>query len=77
MHDVGIVTNPPYRLALEFVQRALSDGSTYSAFLLRLNWLESMRRKSFFEANPPSRLHIFSRRLPMSNRLGWTGKEAP
>jgi hypothetical protein len=76
-NGVAIVTNPPYRLALKFIEKAFADGAQYSAWLLRLNFLESMRRKPFFEANPPSRLHIFSRRLPMSNRLGWTGKEAP
>jgi hypothetical protein len=75
--DIGIVTNPPYRLAMDFIEKAFADGAKYSAWLLRLNFLESMRRKPFFEANPPTRLHIFSRRLPMQNRLGWTGREAP
>jgi len=59
MNETAIVTNPPYRLALEFIEKAHREGTQYSAWLLRLNFLESMRRKSFFEANPPSRPHIF------------------
>jgi hypothetical protein len=29
MNGVGIVTNPPYRLALEFVRKALGDGADW------------------------------------------------
>ena len=65
MNGTGIVTNPPYRRALQFVQKALADRAIYSAFLMRLAFLESMARKSFFEVNPPTRVHVFSRRLPM------------
>jgi hypothetical protein len=76
MNDVGIVTNPPYRLALEFIEKALSDGTQYAAFLLRLNFLESIARKPFFEKNPPSRVWVSSRRLPMMHRQGWQGKRS-
>ena len=77
MNGVAIVTNPPYRLAQKFVHKALGDGTRFAAFLLRLNFLESMRRKEFFETHPPSRVWVSSRRLPMMHRLGWTGRKAP
>jgi hypothetical protein len=77
MNGVGLVTNPPYRLAESFIRKAISDRCHYHAWLLRLNFLESMRRKAFFEANPPSRIWVSSRRLPMMHRLGWTGPVAP
>lgn len=76
MNGVGIVTNPPYRLAQQFIEKALADGASYAAFLRRLNFLESMRRKAFFDRSPPSRIWVSSRRLPMMHRLGWTGPEA-
>jgi hypothetical protein len=76
MNGTGIVSNPPYRLALQFVQKAIADGACFHAWLLRLNFLESMKRKSFFEAHPPSRVHVFGRRCPMMHRQGWTGKKS-
>jgi hypothetical protein len=76
MNGVAIITNPPYRLAEAFIRKAISDGCHYHAWLLRLNFLESMRRKSFFESMPPSRVHVFSRRIPMTHRLNWEGPKA-
>lgn len=46
-----IVTNPPFKLALEFATKALKEADTV-AFLLRLNWLASETRRKFHEANP-------------------------
>ena len=74
--SIGIVTNPPYKLAAQFLEHALSE-SDYVALLLRLNFLEGSKRKAMFEANPPARVWVSSRRLPMMHRLGWTGNQAP
>lgn len=60
-----IVTNPPYRYAQEFVERALrllSDGHK-CAFLLRLQFLEGIKRRKMFEANPPKTVYVFSKRV--------------
>ena len=73
MHDVGIVSNPPYMLALEFLQKAIADGAAYHAWLLRSNFLESNGRLPFFASHPPSRIWISSRRLPVMHREGGTG----
>lgn len=68
----GIVTNPPFKLAQEFVERSLKEVD-YVAMYLRLNWLEAICRKSFFENSGLSRVWISSRRLPMMHRYGWEG----
>jgi hypothetical protein len=71
----GIVTNPPFNRALEFLQKSISEVP-YVAYLLRTNWLESTRRLPFFKEHPPARVWVFSRRLPMLHRYGWAGKRA-
>ena len=72
----SIITNPPFSLALEFAQRGVefinqTDGKM--ALLARLQWLESIRRKGFFESSPLSAVWIFSRRLPMMHRPDYDG----
>lgn len=74
--NYGIITNPPFKLANKFVSKAVEE-SNYSAWLLRLSWLESIGRMDFFKKNPPARVHISSRRLPMMHRAGWCGPVAP
>jgi hypothetical protein len=72
----GIVTNPPYKLARRFVEKAVSEVP-YVALLLRTNFLESTSRLPFFKKYQPARLWISSRRLPMMHRHGWQGPRAP
>jgi hypothetical protein len=71
----GIVTNPPFKLASRFAQKALSEAP-YVALLLRTNFLEAIHRLPFFRTSPPSRIWISSRRLPMMHRHDWTGPRA-
>jgi hypothetical protein len=72
----GIVTNPPYKLAMKFAEKALRE-TFYLALLLRTNFLESTARIDFFREHQPARIWISSRRLPMMHRHGWQGKRAP
>jgi hypothetical protein len=72
----GIVTNPPYKLAMRFAEKALRE-SRYLALLLRTNFLESTARLQFFRSHQPARIWISSRRLPMMHRHGWQGPRAP
>lgn len=72
----GVVTNPPYRLARPFAEKALKEVP-YLALLLRTNFLESTARLPFFRRHPPARIWISSRRLPMMHRHGWNGPTAP
>lgn len=56
-----IITNPPYFLALEFLEKSLSDAQTV-IYLLRLNFLGSQKRHKFWTLNPPSHLFVLSKR---------------
>ena len=47
-----VITNPPYSLALGFIQAALASGAPEIAMLLRLNFLASMKRAAFWRVNP-------------------------
>lgn len=50
-----IITNPPYKYALDFVQRALESvkPGRKVAMFLKLQFLEGKSRKKFFEKYPP------------------------
>src|SRR5262245_38825949 len=71
----AIVTNPPYKLADQFVAHAL-DLCPRVVMLLRLAFLESERRTPILEGRGLARVHIFRRRLPMMHRDGWQGPKA-
>lgn len=70
----AVITNPPFKLAKEFVDVALSRAP-YVAMLLRLAFLEGAMRQSWFASTPLARVHVASRRLPMLHRHGWTGNK--
>jgi hypothetical protein len=71
----AIVTNPPYRLAQQFVAHAL-ELSPLVLMLLRLAFLESERRSPLIDGGHLARVHVFKRRLPMMHRDGWSGPRA-
>jgi hypothetical protein len=52
MNGVAIVTNPPYRLAQRFIEKALGDGTRFAAFLLRLNFPEIHAPEGIFRDAP-------------------------
>lgn len=61
-----IITNPPFRLAEEFVLKSLSIARSGVAILARSVFLESIGRYSaIFQTNPPSKFAQFSERVPM------------
>jgi len=60
-----IVTNPPYKYAQAFVEKALSvvsDGAKVVLFL-KIQFLEGKRRKKMFSKQPPKIVYISSSRL--------------
>lgn len=79
----GVVMNPPYSRANEFVAEAITQHR-YVAALLRLGFLEggtgstaaAALRRHVLDERPPHRVIVFSRRLPMMHRDGWTGPRA-
>lgn len=78
--SADIVTNPPYGVANAYIAHALRAYQPRKmAMLLNLNFLagfEDPDRCFVMDEAPPSRIYVFTRRLPMMHRDGWTGKEA-
>ncbi len=62
----GIVTNPPFSLALEFCNKAISC-SAETFMLLRLNFLGAQKRRSWWQAHEPSALFVLSERPCFTN----------
>lgn len=58
----AVIMNPPYKLALSFVEKSLTLAPVVCAFL-RLTWLESDQRRTFFERYPPHTVAVFSDRM--------------
>jgi len=79
---VDIVTNPPYGKDIlnKFVSHALREHKPQKmALLLNSTFMfgcEDADRIFAMEECPPSRIYIFTRRLPMMHQQGWDGNEA-
>lgn len=60
-----IVTNPPYKIALDFIKKAISVIETGHkvAMFLKLQFLEGKSRKKFFSKHPPQTVYVSSSRL--------------
>ena len=59
-----ILTNPPYKYALNFVKHALemqNDGY-YTIMFLKIQFLEGKERYKFFQENPPKFVYVHSER---------------
>ena len=64
-YNGDIITNPPYKYAQEFVEKALSiinDGN-YVAMFLKLQFLEGKKRRELFDKFPPKTVYVASGRL--------------
>jgi hypothetical protein len=68
-YDV-MITNPPFKLATEFAERALKEARVGVALLVRTLWAEGGRggKKSryarLFKDHPPTKIAIISGRMP-------------
>lgn len=73
-----IVSNPPFRLALEFIQKAREIATVGVAMIVRTAFLESVGRyEALFQYSPPSIIAQFTERVPMvKGRLTATGSTA-
>lgn len=60
-----IITNPPYKYALEFIEQALNivQPGRKVAMFLKLTFLEGQKRKELFLHNPPKYIYVSSSRL--------------
>lgn len=60
-----VITNPPYKIALDFVKHSLDiipEGNKVAMFL-KLQFLEGKARKEFYKNNPPKKIYVASGRL--------------
>lgn len=63
----AIITNPPFALAKEFIEKSLGEAE-FVAYLLRLNFLGSQKRHDWWQGKEPT--HLFT----LSKRPSFTGK---
>lgn len=73
--DVDIVTNPPYKFAKEFVEKALdhvAPGRKVAMFL-KLTFLEGQGRRDLFRNNPPQTVYVSSARLQCGKNGDFSG----
>lgn len=59
----NIITNPPYRLAKQFLDKSLKLARGKVIMLLQLGFLESKGRYPLFKDNPPTKVYVFSSRI--------------
>lgn len=61
-----IVTNPPYKFAKEFVEKALEtvNRGRKVCMFLKVTFLEGKARKQFFKVHPPKTVYVSSSRIP-------------
>ena len=59
----NIITNPPFKYALQFVKKALELADGKVAMLLRIQFLEGKERYEFFKEFNPSKVYVFGNRV--------------
>jgi hypothetical protein len=58
----NVITNPPYRLAEDFIQHALQCARKKVAMLLKLVFLEGVTRYDLFQNTPLKTVYVFCKR---------------
>lgn len=56
-----IITNPPFSLAMEFLEKSITEAKTV-VYLLRLTFVSSVKRSEFFQKYPPTHLFVLANR---------------
>lgn len=64
-----IITNPPFSLAKEFVEKSLTHltNTGKCAMFLKIQFLEGSKRKEFFKKYPPKYIYVFRNRMATWN----------
>lgn len=64
-----IISNPPFCLAMDFIQRSLElvEENGYVVMLLRLNYFGSKKRKSFWDKNMPKYSFVHHKRMSFTD----------
>jgi hypothetical protein len=64
-----LITNPPYSLGKEFVEKGLTllkDGGKMAMFL-KIQFLEGEKRRELYKENPPKYIYVFTKRMATFN----------
>jgi hypothetical protein len=64
-----VITNPPYSLGKEFVDKGLEllkDGGKMAMFL-KIQFLEGEKRRDMYKNNPPKYIYVFTKRMATFN----------
>ena len=80
----NVLTNPPFKYAKEFVEKALTITNDKVIMLLKLQFLESESRRSFFKETPLKEIYVHSKRIvcwkngkPLNEKgKKWSGTQA-
>jgi hypothetical protein len=64
-HNGDIITNPPFSKSTEFTLKAMTTlrGGRKLALLLRIQFLESVKRQELFKKFPPKFVYVFIRNI--------------
>ncbi|WP_291626124.1 NAD(P)-dependent oxidoreductase [Clostridium sp.] len=60
----NIITNPPYSLAQEFLERSMEiiNENGKVAMFLKIQFLEGVKRREMFKKYPPKYIYVFTKR---------------
>lgn len=61
----NMITNPPFKIATEWMAHSIRLAKGKVALLLRLACLEGGKRRLIYDKHPPARVWVFSSRLTM------------
>ncbi len=64
--SMNVITNPPFKLAEQFVRLSLERTTGKVAILGKLQFLEGAKRKLMFESLPFKKVWVFSKRLSLT-----------
>ncbi|EPW09955.1 TPA: class I SAM-dependent methyltransferase [Streptococcus agalactiae] len=63
-----VITNPPFKLAKEFIEKSLTIANRQVIMFLKIQFLETETRKRMFENTPLKHVYVHSKRVsPMRN----------
>lgn len=64
----NIITNPPFNLAQEFIEKALEISNDKVIMFAKIQLLEGVRRREMFDNTPLKYIYVFSKRVnPLRN----------
>ncbi|HEL1192748.1 TPA: class I SAM-dependent methyltransferase [Streptococcus equi subsp. zooepidemicus] len=63
-----VITNPPFKLAVEFIKKALTVADHQVIMFLKIQFLETKTRQELFSTTPLKYVYVHSKRVsPMRN----------